>query len=203
MRWLWVICSIIMVSLLVSSSVWAEFIASDYYQENVKVNFKYKGHEANSKGDDIIDTWNSKLKGVVALGTSPGSDKLYGGLSTPKYSNCALIFIDETLSFEACFDRISFVTTNYYSKDGKKHPEKASFTATGLFNDGSRLEEGNISILCDNVQIQEDPNGNALGINSGSCNIEGGFSSYDSLTFEFSPGNTFTATFNANNMLPD
>ena len=198
-----VICSIIMVSLLVSSSVWAEFTSTQYYQEDVKVNFKYQGGGVNSKGDHIIDTWNSRLKGVVALGTSSGSDKIYGGLSTPKYSNCALIFVDEGLSFEACFDRISFILTDYYSKDDKKHPEKASFTATGLFYDGSRLAEGNISIICDNVKIQEDPNGNAIGINSGLCDIDGGYSSYDDLTYEFSPGYMFTATFNANNMLPD
>lgn len=204
-RWLWVICSIIMVSLLVSSSVWAEFISSQYFQENVKVNFKYKEGEVNSKGDRIIDKRNDKLKGIFTLGTSSGSDNIYGGLSTTsRYINiCALTFVDESQNFEVCFDRISFVLTNYYSKDDKKHPEKASITGTGLFYDGSRLEEGNISIICDNVQIQEDPNGNAIGINSGSCNIEGGYSSYDDFKLEFSPGYTFTATFNANDMLPD
>ena len=200
---LWVVCSIIMVSLLVSSSVWAEFIASQYYQNDVKVNFKYKEGEVNSKGDHIIHTWNDKLKGVVALGTSSGSDNIYGGLSTPKYDYCALIFVDEGLSFEACFDRISFITTSYYSKDGKKHPEKMSFTGTGVFYDWNRLAEGNISIVCDEFKIQEDANGNAIGIDSGSCKIDGGYSSYNSITYEFSPGYKFTASFNANNMLPD
>jgi hypothetical protein len=192
-------------SLLVSSSVWAEFIASQYYEDNVNVKFKYKGHEANSKGDDIIDTWNAKLRGTVALGTFSGSNNIYGGLSTPRYSdsNCALTFVDETGSFEVCFDRISFILTNYYSKDGKKHPEKASITGTGLFYDGSRLEEGNISIICNNFKIQEDPNGNAISISSGLCNIDGGYSPYDDVNLKFSPGYTFTAIFNANYMLPE
>ncbi len=204
-KWLCVTCSIIMVSLLVSSSVWAEFTALRYYQDSVKVIFKYKGQDVNSKRDDIINTWKDKLRGTVALGTSSGNDNIHGGLSTPiKYINsCALTFVDETRSFEVCFDQISFILTDYYSKDGKKHPEKASITGTGLFYDGSRSEQGNISIICDNVKIQEDPNGNAVSISSGLCNMNGGYSSYDTQTLEFSPGYTFTAIFNANYMLPD
>ncbi len=197
---LWVICSIVIMSLLVSSSVWAEFIASRYYQDNVKINFKYKGHEASPKGD-IIKTWNAKLRGTVALGTFLGSDNINGGLSTPRYSNmnCALTFVDETGSFEACFDRISFILTDY-SKNDKKHPEKASITGTGLFYDGEN--DGNISIICDNVKIPEDPNGNDVSISSGLCNMNGGYSPYAGVNV-FSPGYTFTAIFNAKYMLPE
>jgi hypothetical protein len=201
---LWVICSVVIVSLLVSSSVWAEFIASRYYQDNVGIKFKYKGGGLSKGLDHIIDTWKAKLSGTVELGTYSGSDNIYGDLSTPNYYNekiCALTFVDETGSFEACFDRISFIITDY-SKNDKRHPEKASITGTGLFYDGTHLIEGNISIICDNVTIQEDPNGNAVRINSGLCNMNGGYSSYDS-NLIFSPGYTFTAIFNANYMLPE
>jgi len=199
---------IIMLSLIVSSSVWAaekSIFASDIYQCDTKVNLHYKFFGFKNL-NMIIDKDNESFPVSFAIGTAPpGSDVddvLNATVSGAHFTDCFLMISDLT-HFEACFTLPAVVNTDTNSKDGKPHNEKFSIIATGVFTSdlntgGFGGDPGNISLLCDNVTMKDNDLDIANHIKPSQCKLQGGFSEVftdlNTTNLGVHPGYTFTGT---------
>jgi hypothetical protein len=203
---LWVLCSMILLSLGVSSSAWAEYTAPIYGCNATNLKLTFKLPQVNNSGNYIIHRESANIVGTLLLGTTLGGNTLnYNSLGTMNNMGpCFMGFMSQEQDLLICIYNAAFVSTENIKAGGggKKHHESASFYGLGIFYfDNTDLNPdsvwGYLSILCDNAVISEDGNGDVTEINTAACKLSGGL---PDLTFigagEVGPGYTFTGTIN-------
>lgn len=202
---LWVFCLTTLLSLVVTSSVWAGFTLP-YYRCDDTLKLSLKLPEGK-QGNIIIHSKPMPMAGTLVLGTTAGSDTLnYNPLGTANNKGpCFMVFMEQpNHNFLICIYDAAFIPTKNTKAEGggKKHSEKASFYGFGEFYIGdSGLNPdgvwGYVSILCNTIKFQEDVHDDVTEIDTGACNISGGLPDLTNISAgELGPGWTFTGTIN-------
>lgn len=208
---LWVFGLIITLSLMVSSSVWADFIGDNYVSTDAKLSINLKSAKLQSNGSTVLKTTKFSSTGTLALGTNPLSDLLAPNRSTPDgLTDCYLAFssgINPAAEnyFSFCITDIAFALSENNNSEGKKHNEKGSIFGTGLFfvNDTAlnpNAIDGPISIICDVVTVKDSDTDLTTEIKTGSCKFQGGLPDPDVVTPTLI-GQRFTFTGTTNSVI--
>jgi len=198
-----VFCLITLLSLVVRSSVWAEFTMPYYRCDGtLKLNLKLpEGNQGTTHKEPM------PIVGTLVLGTTAGSYTLnYNPLGTANNKGpCFMVFMEQPdHNFLMCIYDAAFIHTENTKAGGggKKHNEQASLYGFGEFyTDDSGLNPnavwGYVSILCDNIRMREDVNDDVTEIDTAACKLSGGLPDLTNIAAgELGPGWTFTGTIN-------
>jgi hypothetical protein len=212
---LWVFGLITMLSLMVGSSVWADFIGPNYIGTNAKLTIHLKSAKLQNNGNFVLKPTNVSTNGTLVLGTSDGSD-LLAPLTEPTpdgLADCYLAFftgLDPLAEgyFSFCMTEVAFALSENSSaaNNNKKHNEKASIFGTGLFFVNDTIInpsgiDGPISIICDVITVKDSDTDLTTEIRTGSCKFQGGLPDV-SLTPSIGQRFTFTGTTNNVILIP-